>query len=46
MASGVCEAVRARVDEYGRRNSLCPILYLPGDPKLMIDTFAQQEVKP
>jgi 5,10-methylenetetrahydromethanopterin reductase len=34
--------VRAKVNEYRKRGCTCPILYPLGDPKLMIDTFAQQ----
>jgi 5,10-methylenetetrahydromethanopterin reductase len=40
-ASGTPAEVRAKVDEYRRRGCTCPILYPLGDPKLMIDTFAQ-----
>ena len=40
-ASGTPEEVRAKVDEYRKRGCTCPILYPLGDPKLMIDTFAQ-----
>ncbi|HEY4689017.1 MAG TPA: LLM class flavin-dependent oxidoreductase [Anaerolineae bacterium] len=41
-ASGTPDEVRAKVDEYRRRGCTCPVLYPLGDPKLMIDTFAQQ----
>jgi 5,10-methylenetetrahydromethanopterin reductase len=40
-ASGAPDEVRAKVDEYRKRGCTCPILYPLGDPKLMIDTFAQ-----
>jgi len=40
-ASGTPDEVRAKVNEYRRRGCTCPILYPLGDPKLMIDTFAQ-----
>jgi len=40
-ASGTPDEVRAKVDEYRQRGCTCPILYPLGDPKLMIDTFAQ-----
>jgi len=40
-ASGTPDEVRAKVEEYKRRGCTCPILYPLGDPKLMIDTFAQ-----
>ena len=40
-ASGTPDEVRAKVDEYRKRGCTCPILYPLGDPKLMIDTFAQ-----
>jgi 5,10-methylenetetrahydromethanopterin reductase len=41
-ASGAPDEVRAKVNEYRKRGCTCPILYPLGDPKLMIDTFAQQ----
>ena len=41
-ASGTPDEVRAKVDEYRTRGCTCPILYPLGDPKLMIDTFAQK----
>ncbi len=40
-ASGTPDEVQARVAEYRQRGCTCPILYPLGDPKLMIDTFAQ-----
>jgi len=40
-ASGTPDEVRAKVNEYRKRGCTCPILYPLGDPKLMIDTFAQ-----
>jgi 5,10-methylenetetrahydromethanopterin reductase len=41
-ASGTPDEVRAKVNEYRKRGCTCPILYPLGDPKLMIDTFAQR----
>ncbi len=40
-ASGTPEKARAKVQEYIDHGATCPILYPLGDPKLMIDTFAQ-----
>ncbi len=40
-ASGTPDEVRAKVQEYRRRGCTCPVLYPLGDPRLMIDTFAQ-----
>ena len=40
-ATGTPEEARARVREYIDRGATCPILYPLGDPKLMIDTFAE-----
>jgi len=40
-ASGTPDEVRAKVEEYRKRGCTCPILYPLGDPKLMINTFAQ-----
>lgn len=40
-ASGTPDEARAKVDEYRKSGATCPILYPLGDPKLMIDTFAQ-----
>lgn len=40
-ASGAPEEARAKVQEYIDHGATCPILYPLGDPKLMIDTFAQ-----
>ena len=39
-ASGTPDEARAKVEEYRKRGCTCPILYPLGDPKLMIDTFA------
>ncbi len=39
-ATGTPEEARAKVMEYVKRGTTCPILYPLGDPKLMIDTFA------
>ncbi|MCD6285840.1 MAG: LLM class flavin-dependent oxidoreductase [Anaerolineae bacterium] len=39
-ATGTPEEARAKVMEYVRHGTTCPILYPLGDPKLMIDTFA------
>jgi len=41
-ASGTPEEARAKVNEYRKRGSTCPILYpVGGDVRLLIDTFAQ-----
>jgi 5,10-methylenetetrahydromethanopterin reductase len=40
-ASGTPEDARAKVQEYIDHGATCPILYPLGDPKLMIETFAQ-----
>ena len=40
-ASGTPGEVRAKVREYRDHGCTCPVLYPLGDPKLMIDTFAQ-----
>lgn len=41
-ASGTPDEARAKVDEYKKNGCTCPILYpAGGDPKLLIDTFAQ-----
>ena len=41
-ASGTPSEARAKVEEYRRHGSTCPILYpVGGDVKLLIDTFAQ-----
>ena len=41
-ASGTPAEARAKVEEYQQRGCTCPILYaVGGDPKLLIDTFAQ-----
>lgn len=41
-ASGTPPEARAKVEEYRRHGCTCPILYpVAGDPKLLIDTFAQ-----
>ena len=41
-ASGTPDEARAKVEEYKRNGCTCPILYpAGGDPKLLIDTFAQ-----
>jgi 5,10-methylenetetrahydromethanopterin reductase len=41
-ASGTPSEARAKVDEYRKHGSTCPILYpVGGDVKLLIDTFAQ-----
>jgi 5,10-methylenetetrahydromethanopterin reductase len=41
-ASGTPDEARAKVDEYLKNGSTCPILYpVGGDVKLLIDTFAQ-----
>ena len=39
-ATGTPDEARARVREYVDRGATCPILYPLGDPRLMIDTFA------
>ena len=39
-ASGTPTEVKAKVREYVTNGCTCPILYPLGDPKLMIDTFA------
>ncbi len=41
-ASGTPDEVRAKVQEYRKHGCTCPVLYPLGDPKLMIDTFAQK----
>jgi 5,10-methylenetetrahydromethanopterin reductase len=42
-ASGTPEEARAKVDEYRKHGSTCPILYpVGGDVKLLVDTFAQK----
>jgi 5,10-methylenetetrahydromethanopterin reductase len=42
-ASGTPEEARAKVNEYRKNGSTCPILYpVGGDVKLLIDTFAQE----
>jgi 5,10-methylenetetrahydromethanopterin reductase len=41
-ASGTPEEARAKVDEYRKHGSTCPILYpVSGDVRLLVDTFAQ-----
>ncbi len=40
-ATGTPEEARTKVREYIDRGATCPILYPLGDPKLMIDTFAE-----
>jgi 5,10-methylenetetrahydromethanopterin reductase len=41
-ASGTPKEARAKVDEYRKHGSTCPILYpVGGDVRLLIDTFAQ-----
>jgi 5,10-methylenetetrahydromethanopterin reductase len=40
-ATGTPDEARAKVDEYRRRGCTCPVLYPMSDPRLMIDTFAQ-----
>jgi 5,10-methylenetetrahydromethanopterin reductase len=40
-ATGTPDEARAKVREYVDRGATCPILYPLGDPKLMIDTFAE-----
>lgn len=41
-ASGTPQEARAKVEDYRRRGSTCPILYpVGGDVRLLIDTFAQ-----
>lgn len=39
-ATGTPEEARAKVQEYIKRGTTCPILYPMSDPYLMIDTFA------
>ena len=39
-ATGTPEEAKSRVREYVARGATCPILYPLGDPKLMIDVFA------
>ena len=39
-ATGTPAEARAKVMEYVKHGTTCPILYPLGDPKLMIDTFA------
>lgn len=42
-ASGTPSEARAKVDEYRKSGSTCPILYpVGGDVRLLIDTFAQK----
>jgi 5,10-methylenetetrahydromethanopterin reductase len=42
-ASGTPDEAHAKVEEYKRRGCTCPILYAAGgDPRLLIDTFAQR----
>lgn len=44
-ASGTPEEARAKVDEYRKHGSTCPILYpVGGDVRLLVDTFAQKEI--
>lgn len=40
-ATGTPEEAKAKVREYVNRGCTCPILYPLGDPRLMIDTFAE-----